>query len=49
MRVTRAMGEQMRAGSGVVDLAADSGGNVEGVVAGFLVALLVCVVTLVAK
>lgn len=35
--VTRAMVEQMRAGSVVVDLAADSGGNVEGVVAGEVV------------
>ncbi|MDO3395318.1 NAD(P) transhydrogenase subunit alpha [Nocardioides sp. SOB44] len=35
--VTRAMVEQMRAGSVVVDLAADSGGNVEGVVAGDVV------------
>ncbi len=35
--VTRAMVEQMRPGSVVVDLAADSGGNVEGVVAGEVV------------
>ena len=35
--VTRAMVEQMRPGSVVVDLAADSGGNVEGVVAGDVV------------
>ncbi len=35
--VTRTMVEQMRPGSVVVDLAADSGGNVEGVVAGEVV------------
>jgi NAD(P) transhydrogenase subunit alpha len=35
--VTRAMVEQMRPGSVVVDLAADSGGNVEGVEAGGVV------------
>ena len=35
--VTRAMVEQMRPGSVVVDLAADSGGNVEDVVAGEVV------------
>ncbi|WP_068107837.1 NAD(P) transhydrogenase subunit alpha [Nocardioides dokdonensis] len=35
--VTRSMVEQMRPGSVVVDLAADSGGNVEGVVAGEVV------------
>jgi NAD(P) transhydrogenase subunit alpha len=35
--VTAAMVEQMRPGSVVVDLAADSGGNVEGVVAGSVV------------
>lgn len=35
--VSRAMVEQMRAGSVVVDLAAESGGNVEGVVAGEVV------------
>ena len=35
--VTREMVEQMRPGSVVVDLAADSGGNVEGVVAGEVV------------
>jgi NAD(P) transhydrogenase subunit alpha len=37
--VTRAMVEQMRPGSIVVDLAADSGGNVEGVVPGEVVTL----------
>jgi NAD(P) transhydrogenase subunit alpha len=37
MLVTSAMVEQMRAGSVVVDLAADSGGNVEGSVAGQVV------------
>lgn len=35
--VTRTMVEQMKLGSVVVDLAADSGGNVEGVVAGSVV------------
>jgi NAD(P) transhydrogenase subunit alpha len=35
--VTRAMVEQMKMGSVVVDLAAESGGNVEGVVAGKVV------------
>jgi NAD(P) transhydrogenase subunit alpha len=35
--VTRAMVEAMRPGSVVVDLAADAGGNVEGVVAGSIV------------
>lgn len=34
MLVTRSMVEQMKIGSVVVDIAADSGGNVEGVVAG---------------
>ena len=37
--VTRAMVEQMKPGSVVVDLAADSGGNVEGVQAGAVVAM----------
>ena len=37
MLVTRAMVEQMKPGSVVVDLAADSGGNVEGSVAGQIV------------
>ena len=37
--VTKSMVEQMRAGSVVVDLAAESGGNVEGVVAGETVQL----------
>jgi NAD(P) transhydrogenase subunit alpha len=37
MLVTRAMVEQMRSGSVVVDLAAESGGNVEGAVAGEVV------------
>jgi NAD(P) transhydrogenase subunit alpha len=37
MLVTRAMVEQMKVGSVVVDLAADSGGNVEGVAAGKVV------------
>ncbi len=37
--VTRAMVEQMKPGSVVVDLAADSGGNVEGVQAGAVIAM----------
>jgi NAD(P) transhydrogenase subunit alpha len=37
--VTRAMVEQMKPGSVVVDLAADSGGNVEGAQAGAVVAI----------
>ena len=39
MLVTREMVEQMRPGSVVVDLAAESGGNVEGSVAGEIVAI----------